>query len=117
MTTEESIKYNKLIAEFGNWTYHEDKTRSKRWKKWWATDGISYAGENPPSFEADWNLLMPVWAKLRLTVWENLNGYPKEFMLYVENFKTACFNNSIGDARNAVFDGIHWYSKQKPETS
>jgi hypothetical protein len=62
-------------------------------------------------YHSSWDWLMDVWAKLRETVWYGFHeSYPNDFLkLYVENFKTACFNNSTLDARNAVLDAIKWY--------
>jgi hypothetical protein len=102
-----TIEGNKLIAEFMGYHYK---------------DGFIYA-DNPESaklkkdckYHTSWDWIMPCWEKLRLSVWENCGGYPKEFMVYVENYKTACFNNSIGDARLAVMDGIQFLNQQNPK--
>ena len=105
--TPEIIEGNKLIFDFDDNAYWMDVEGGKI--------RIVHGGvftDSTLKYHYSWDWLMPSWAKLRRDVWELGQGYPKDFMVFVENFKAACFNNSIGDARNAVIDGIKWYNTQ-----
>lgn len=102
------VEGNRVIAEFMGVKIVEDKYSYR-------PGVVEPLKEEHLAYHTSWDWLMPSWEKLRLSVWHhNSESYPKEFMLFVKNFQTACFNNSIGDARNAVIDSIQWHKKNKP---
>lgn len=118
---KETEEGNKLIAEFGGWTFHTDPTRSKRWRKWWATEGIVYAGISPPPFDTEWNFLMPVVekiAKLGYRVKTNFNSIDNsviiQHMTDSEQVLSAMYYSKPIDATHtAVIQFITWYNQNK----
>lgn len=68
MTTNEG---NILIATYDGWTYRENKNRKK---KWWTKPGIGWDGEEAPTFEHHWELLIPVVEKISNHRWPEYYG-------------------------------------------
>lgn len=102
---------NEAIAVFNGWVKCEDDQYGAAYFR--DNKGRFMKYVHSLEFETSWDLLMPIWNKLRTTVQLDNNGdYPAEFCAMSDVWENACFEVNIANAHYLIHDAIQWYNQQ-----
>ena len=104
---KETIKNNKLIAEFMELVYAPP---SKRWDDWFTKDGIrvTFGSRIRLQYNSSWDWLIPVISKIASTEPEFFGGV---FQTTIEIIEDSIWENNINTAYDEVCEFIISYNK------
>lgn len=106
---------NEVIAIFDGWEKRPERIIDPEKNPfYYLKHGFTYRWISDFHYHSSWDVLMPVWKKLRESILSDFKGkYPMKLLAAQRRWKNCCAGVSIDVAHSVVYELIQWYNKQK----